>query len=219
MRHVKKEADHKNIYVIDRGLQSTRAMKSFTQSEVAFICRARENRKYVDVEDLTRKSQNRDFGDSILVKDSKVKLYTGTAIRNKRGNEHYKQELVETPFRLIIVRSKSEKNREFWFLTNDFNLTAREISEAYRRRWDIEVFFRFLKQELNVSHLVSLNRNGITVLLYMTLIVAMLVLIYKRTNALGYKTAKRRLFMEIRNLSVAIIISHCGGDPGLLFKT
>ncbi len=31
----------------------------------------------------------------------------------------------------------------------------------YRRRWDIEVFFRFIKQELNVSHLVSLNKNGI----------------------------------------------------------
>jgi IS4 transposase len=41
--------------------------------------------------------------------------------------------------------------------------SAKEIAQAYRRRWDIEVFFRFLKQELNVSHLVSLNTNAIQV--------------------------------------------------------
>ena len=81
------------------------------------------------------------------------------------------------------------------------------------------MFFRFLKQELNVSHLVSLNKNGITVILYMTLIVAMLVLIYKKQNGIGYKTAKRRLFMEVRNISIAMIVVQCGGNPQLLFKT
>jgi IS4 transposase len=77
-------------------------------------------------------------------------------------------------------------------------LSAKEITDAYRRRWDIEVFFRFIKQELNVSHLISLNKNGIEVMLYMTLIVAMLILIYKHANNIGYKTAKRRFEMEIR---------------------
>ena len=33
------------------------------------------------------------------------------------------------------------------FITNDFDLSPLEIAEAYRRRWDIEVFFRFLKQD------------------------------------------------------------------------
>jgi hypothetical protein len=53
----------------------------------------------------------------------------------------------------------------------------------------------------------------------MTMIAAMLVLIYKKENKIGYKTAKRRLCMEIRNLSLAIIVKHCGGNPNLLFKT
>ena len=48
MSHVKKESDHKNIYVIDRGFQSTRTMKTFTKESITFICRAKENRKYVD---------------------------------------------------------------------------------------------------------------------------------------------------------------------------
>ncbi|KAA6304035.1 hypothetical protein EZS27_044321, partial [termite gut metagenome] len=90
---------------------------------------------------------------------------------------------------------------------------------AYKCRWDIEVFFRFIKQELNVSHLVSLNKNGIEVMLYMTLIVAMFVLIYKRTNEIGYKTAKRRFAMELRNLIISMIVVECGGDPSLFFKT
>jgi IS4 transposase len=114
--------------------------------------------------------------------------------------------LVEEPFRLIIAKNKEDENKEYWFICNDFELSAKEIADAYRRRWDIEVFLRFIKQELNVSHLISLNKNGIEIILYMTLIVAMLILIYKRANNIGYKTAKRRFTMEMRNLIIAILV-------------
>ena len=104
-------------------------------------------------------------------------------------------------------------------LTNEFDLSAKDIAQGYRRRWDIEVFFRFLKQELNVSHLVSLNKNGLQIMLYMTLITSMLVLIYKKANKQGYKTSKRRFAIEVRDLAIALIVVQCGGDPGLFFKT
>lgn len=219
MEHVKKETGHQNIYILDRGLQSTRTMNAFSTDKVAFVCRAKENRKFVMLESLMTKGQDTDLGESELISDSKVQLYTGILINNKRGNKHYREELVDTPFRLVVVKSKAEENKEYWFLTNDFKLTAKEIAQAYRRRWDIEVFFRFLKQELNVSHLVSLNNNGMQVMLYMTLIVAMMILIYKKANNIGYKTAKRRFAMEIRDLTIAMIVVQCGGDPGLFFKT
>ena len=45
------------------------------------------------------------------------------------------------------------------------------------------------------------------------------VLVYKKANNIGYKTAKRRFSMEIRGLAIAMIVVHCGGDPGLCFKT
>ena len=80
---------------------------------------------------------------------------------DKRGNKYYRQELVEEPLKLIVARSKDESATEYWFITNDFELRPKEIANAYRRRWDIEVFFRFIKQELNASHLISLNKNGI----------------------------------------------------------
>jgi hypothetical protein len=219
MEHVKKEPNHRNIYVLDRGLQSTRTMKAFSAGQITFICRAKENRKFELLESLLTEGQDMDMGESILLRDCTIRLYTGMPIANKRGNKHYRQELVDCHFRLVIIKSKTEEGKEYWLLTNDFNLSAKEIAQAYRRRWDIEVFFRFLKQELNVSHLVSLNKNGLQVMLYMTLITSMLVLIYKKGNKLGYKTAKRRFAMEIRDLAIALIVIQCGGDPGLLFKT
>jgi hypothetical protein len=219
MSHVKKETNHQNIYVIDRGLQSTRAMKAFSDDKITFVCRAKENRKHIEIESYLSENQEIDLGESILLKDSKVQLYTGISVDNKRGNRHFKQTLLNNHFRLVIVKSKAQEDKEFWFLTNNFELTAKEIAEAYRRRWDIEVFFRFIKQELNVSHLVSLNKNGMQVMIYMTMIVAMLILIYKKENNVGYKTAKRRFSMEIRNLAISMIVVHCGGDPKLFFKT
>lgn len=212
MNHVKQDKHHQNIYVIDRGLQSTRTMKSFSKDAVTFIVRAKENRKHVELQSLVKQGQDLDLGELILIKDSKVQLYTGKPIHNKKGNVHYREELVETPFRLIVAKTKTEDPKEFWFITNDFDLSAKEVAQAYRRRWDIEVFFRFIKQELNVSHLVSLNKNGIEVMLYMTLIVAMLILIYKKNNKIGYKTAKRRFKMELRNLAIAMIIVDCEGN-------
>jgi hypothetical protein len=53
----------------------------------------------------------------------------------------------------------------------------------------------------------------------MTLIVAMLVLIYKKANNLGYKTAKRRFVLELRELITGIMIVFSGGDPSKVFKT
>jgi transposase len=186
---------------------------------VTFICRAKENRKFVELESFITVNQDLDLGESKLLRDCKIQLYTGTPINNKLGKKSHKKELVDSHFRLVIIESKVEKGKQYWFLTNDFKLPAKEIAQAYRRRWDIEVFFRFLKQELNVSHLVSLNTNGIQVMLYMTLIVAMLLLMYKKANNIGYKTAKRRFSMEVRDLAIALIIVQCGGNPDLLFKT
>lgn len=216
--HVKKETDHKNIYIIDRGLQSTRTMKDFKENKVAFVIRSKEHRKHIEKENLILENQDTDLGESILLKDARVQLFTGKPILNKRGNIHYKEELVETDFRLVIVKSKVDE-KEYWLLTNEFTLSPKEVAQFYRRRWDIEVFFRFMKQELNVSHLVSLNKNGMQVMIYVTLIVAMLILVYKKANNIGYKTAKRRFAMEIRNLTIAMIVVQCGGDPKLFFKT
>ena len=119
-------------------------------------------------------------------------------------------------FRLITAQN--ETGETFVFLTNIFDLEPDVITLFYRKRWDIEVFFRFIKQELNFSHFMSTNENGIKIILYMTLILAMLILIYKRINQIGYKTAKRRFAIELDELIMAIVVQYCGGDPNLVFR-
>ena len=218
LKQVKKEEHHRNMYVIDRGLQSTRTMKEFSENSVKFIIRAKENRKFEELESLLSSKTIQKWDGWEVIKDSKIKLYTGIAVQNKNGNQHFREEKVETAFRLVVIKNEKQ-NKEFWFLTNDFELLPKEISDYYRKRWDIEVFFRFLKQELNLSHLVSLNKNGIQVMVYMTMIAAMLLLIYKRANNLSYRTAKRRIAMELRDMITAILIIFAGGDPKKVFKT
>ena len=218
LKQVKKEEHHENIYVIDRGLQSTRVMKDFDEKSVKFIIRSKENRKFEEIESFLDGKKSQKWDDWEVMKDSKVKLYTGKPVLNKRGNIHHREEKVETCFRLVVIKNE-KKDKEFWFLTNEFELSAKEIADYYRKRWDIEVFFRFLKQELNLSHLVSMNKNGIEVMVYMTMIASMLLLIYKKVNDLGYKTAKRRIAMELRDMITAILIIFAGGNPDKVFKT
>jgi transposase len=218
LNQVKKEEHHGNIYVIDRGLQSTRALNEFDEKSVKFIIRAKENRKFEEISSLLNDGNTSKWDGWEVVKDSKVKLYTGKPVQNKKGNKHYREEMVENEFRLVVIKNENQ-NKEFWFLTNEFELTAKEIADYYRKRWDIEVFFRFLKQELNLSHLISLNKNGIEVMVYMTMIAAMLLLIYKKANNLGYKTAKRLIAMELRDMITEILIVFAGGNPSKVFKT
>ena len=53
----------------------------------------------------------------------------------------------------------------------------------------------------------------------MTMIVAMLILMYKRANDISYKTAKRRFKQEVRDLAIALIIIESGGDPNKFFSS
>lgn len=56
-------------------------------------------------------------------------------------------------------------------------------------------------------------------MVYMTMIAAMLLLIYKKANNLGYKTAKRRIKMELSNIIMAVLIIFSGGNPDKVLKT
>jgi len=154
--------------------------------------------------------QNVTFGNLTIIKDEWVYLYGS---ENKR---------IDVPFRLITT--KDEQGKILLFVTNKKETDKRELIPAtdiitiYKLRWDIEVFFRFIKQELNFSHFLSTNLNGIKIILYMTLILAMLILIYKKYNNVGYKTAKRRVKMELEELLTIIIVQACGGNPDIVFR-
>lgn len=197
----------KKIYVFDRGVNSRTVFEDFQDNEIEFVTRLNTGASYRSVE--INEESDRTIGNLKLKKDEIVHLYRWV------NNRKVKQETVET-FRLITTVNKAGET--LLFLTNITDLDAEQITEFYRKRWDIEVFFRFIKQELNFSHFMSTNENGIKIILYMTLILSMLLLIYKRLNNIGYKTAKRRFGIELDELIIAMIVRFCGGDPSLVFR-
>src|SRR5690554_7517618 len=92
-----------NIYVIDRGLQSTRAMKDFEEKSIKFIIRSKESRKFEEIESFLNEKKPQKWDDWEVVKDGKVKLYTG-----KRSEEHT-SELQSRPHlvcRLLLEKKK-----------------------------------------------------------------------------------------------------------------
>jgi hypothetical protein len=78
--------------------------------------------------------------------------------------------------------------------------TFAEVPELYRRRWEIETFFKFLKQHLSYAHLTSRNENGIRVLIWMALITAVLLFWYKQKTQIdrGWRSVKFWLAEEVR---------------------
>lgn len=211
--HVKKQEDHSNIYVFDCGVMNGQIFSELTQNQITFVGRLKDNRKLKLVESLLAEDTKCDWSDgSKLEEDSLVQLYTYVEQLTKNGTKKRKSVLVEQPFRVIRIITKKDKHPVVLLITNDLNSSAEEIARIYRKRWDIEVFFRFIKQELNFKHFLSMNANGIQVMMYMTAIAAMLIMIYKRLNNVGYTTAKRRIGLELEELIGAILVVKSGGD-------
>ncbi|MDX9770038.1 MAG: IS4 family transposase [Tenuifilaceae bacterium] len=208
--HFKKEKHHSCVYILDRGQASADKFSEFKkQKGLHFVGRLAENRKLELVEEID--SANKGFKYGTLIQDQKVRIYGANKMVNSKGNRIKKQILLDDHFRVIRFMP-STGDKEILLITNIFDLPAETIAEIYKRRWDIEVFFRFLKQELNFSHFLSLNENGIQVIMYMTLITAMLVMIYKKENQIGYKTAVRRIGIELEALVIAVAVIQSGGD-------
>ncbi|SKA00635.1 transposase, partial [Sediminibacterium ginsengisoli] len=91
---------------------------------------------------------------------------------------------------------------------------AEDVTEVYRRRWDIEVFFKFIKQLFNFSHLVNRSENGIKVVLYVTMIAAILLSAYKKeTKQPGYKIPRLKFAADLEAEIIKYLIIKCGGDP------
>lgn len=190
---IKNDPEHRNFYVFDRGVASLKAYDAMESQQAKFVGRIRTNRKMETVRELEIPEEDRNAPDKLVLDEDKV------VHLHKSGTRKY--DMVE--YRVVSAHFKEPKDttrpqnkgkykrveNEVCFITNDMERPAKDILEIYRRRWDIEVFFRFLKQELSFSHFLSVNENGLQVILYMTLITAMLLMIYKRENGMGYSMA------------------------------
>jgi transposase len=200
LKNIDKKKD--NVFVFDRGVSGRKNFDELNENDFRFVTRINPNSRHsiLKSQDVP---ENLRIGNLDIISDDTVYLSN-------------KYRVMKTGFRLI--KTKNENNEPLWFTTNDFELSIEDVIHIYKLRWDIEVFFRFLKQELNFSHFLSTNTNGIKVVLYMTLISAMLILVYKKYNELGYKTAKRRFFYELEDMILEMAMIASGGNPKLVFR-
>jgi hypothetical protein len=196
------------IAVFDRGLKKRTIFKKFNDDDIQFVTRINPTKsiKIIEQNVLEKNSETETLK---LISDQKVNLY------------YEKKILLKEPFRLIKSQSKNT-DEEIYFLTNIKNLKAEEITEIYKKRWEIEVFFKFIKQHLHFKHFLNYSENGIKVVMYMTMIVAILILIYKKINEIkSYKIAKYEFTEELNMEIIKEIVVICDGDPNKspLFNT
>lgn len=87
-----------------------------------------------------------------------------------------------------------------------------QVPELYRRRWEIETFFKFLKQYLSYAHLTSRNENGIRVLIWMALMVAVLLFWYKRQTQIdrGWRSVKFWFAEDVRTWTRQVLSREWG---------
>jgi len=199
------EKNTNSVFLFDRGVAKRQVYCNLNQRSTFFVTRLKDQFRY-RVINQTEDGQKRPVGILELISDQVIQL--GVPNSNK---------FLEDQFRLIISINPKTKIT-YYFLTNLLDLKAEDILAYYKKRWDIEVFFRFLKQELNFSHITSTSENGMMVMMYMTMIASMLVLTYKRINKVGYKTAVRRISFELNEFIIKLIVKECGGDPALVFR-
>ena len=190
-----------NVFVFDRGMKSRKVFNEIDQ-DYWFVTRINYGSKYEIIKSFNFE-ENLTIGNLVIKSDDLVYLF---------DQKHKKS----SSFRLI--QTEDPKGKGIWFLTNLEEESIETIINIYKKRWDIEVFFRFIKQELNFKHIFSTKINGLKIMLYMTLIVAMLVLVYKKVNNLGYKLAMFQLFYQLDDIYGEMLVERLGGDPNLVFR-
>lgn len=181
-----------NIAVFDRGVQRKQNFIDFHQQKIYFISRL-STQKVKVIKRLP-----------LAEKQTPTLTIISDQIVRFASSEHVRPEDNQTEFRLVIGKNKDTKQK-ICFLTNVNFLSAVEIAELYKSRWEIETFFKFIKQEMNFSHLLSRSENGIKVVMYLTMIVAILLTLYKKFNNIaGWAVAKIQfldeLFVSAKNI-------------------
>jgi hypothetical protein len=188
--------------VFDRGLQDRKTFDKLTTDGKDFITRSKLNVKYKLVYQnvITEKPDNSSV---TIISDETAFLFTG---KKETSTHQYR----------VIKAMIDDSKEEICFVSNLLKEEAYVIAACYKQRWEIEIFFKFIKQHLNVKHLVTRNENGIKVMLYMTMILALLIITYKKLNKINsIKIAKLKFEIEIENQIIKEIIMLCGGNPSL----
>lgn len=152
------------IVVDDRGYNDYRLFSNWTEAGVYFVTRMKDNALFEVVEER-EPPQNRN-----IVKDQIIRL-TGTGAQKKCTHLLRRIEAVREDTGEILV-----------FLTNHLGLGASTIAAIYKDRWQIELFFKAIKQNLKIKTFVGTSANAVKTQIW-TALISMLLLRYLQMSS------------------------------------
>lgn len=167
MKYIPYESE--SYYVFDRGYNAFKELYKIHLHESFFVVRAKKNLQFKCIRWRRRLPKN-------VLTDSVIEL-TDIITRKKY------------PERLRLVKYRDEnQDREFVFLTNAFHLTSLEIAELYKNRWQVELFFKWLKQHLKIKKFWGTTENAVRIQISTAIISYCLVAIVQHDMKLERST-------------------------------
>ncbi|MCH5218738.1 MAG: IS4 family transposase [Muribaculaceae bacterium] len=158
-----------SYYVFDRGYNDFKRLYKINTIEAYFVVRAKKNLQFKPIKWKRRLPKN-------VRSDATVELtgfYPG---------KYY-------PDNLRLVRFWDEDQaREFTFLTNNFSLTSLQVANLYKNRWQIELFFKWLKQHLKIKKFWGTSENAVKIQIYCAICAYCLVAILQHDMRLDRST-------------------------------
>ncbi len=165
------------FYIGDRNYgQNYRYLEELSAAQCGFLMRLRQNQ--VKVQTLQELPLSLSDAAAGVCRDERIML--GDRTLCKSG-----------PFRLVVV-DRPDMEEPVWLVSNQTaeQLSAGELANLYRQRWEVEGFFRWLKCLLPCRHWFAESENGVSIQIYAALICAVLL-----TRRLGRRPGKRMLEM------------------------
>ena len=169
------------FYVMDRGYIDFERLYVFTLCSAFFVVRTKENvllqRRYSHTVD--KSTGVRSDHTVILTAMESAKVYPDALRR--------------------VSYFDTETNKRLKFLTNNFALPALTIAQAYKRRWQVELFFRWIKQHLRIKSFFGTSENAVKTQIWIAVSVYVLVAIVRKR--LGLQVS---LYQILQILSVTL---------------
>ena len=157
-------------YIFDRGYVDYTRLYKITLLSAYFVVRAKSNLKF-------RRIYSRKVDKSTGVQTDQIGKLTGFYV-----SKDYPEKLRKVKY------YDSEMNRTFVFLTNNMTLTAQEIALLYKNRWQVELFFKWIKQHLKVKTFWGNSENAVRIQIYTAIITYCLVAIIGHDLKIGRST-------------------------------
>ena len=159
-------------YVFDKGYCNYSWWHRFTKAGARVVTRPKKNAALV-----VKEIRPIEPADAHVILRDQVERFRHASNRAGHKNLH-----AETDVRRITVNRPGEE--PLVLITNDLQSPAKEIAQLYKERWQIELFFKWIKQHLQVKRFLGRSENAVRIQLLIALIVYLLVLLYKKNKGL-----------------------------------